>query len=42
MNIGKDKDNQPVIGDQSMPNTHVRKFLDHFEELAELCVIDGG
>jgi hypothetical protein len=40
MNTGRDKDNRVVIGDQSMPNTHVRKFLDHFEELAELCIVD--
>jgi hypothetical protein len=35
---GKDKDGRKVIGDQSMPNTHVRRFLDHFEELADLCL----
>jgi hypothetical protein len=40
LNTGKDKDNQKVIADQSMPNTHVRKFMDHFEELAELCILD--
>jgi hypothetical protein len=40
MNTGRDKDNRVVIGNQSMPNTHVRRFLDHFEELAELCLID--
>jgi hypothetical protein len=40
LNTGKNKDNQKVIADQSMPNTHVRKFMDHFEELAELCILD--
>jgi hypothetical protein len=40
LNTGKDKDNKKVISDQSMPNMHVRKFLDHFAELAELCIID--
>ncbi len=40
VNTGVDRDNQKVISDQSMPNTHVRKFLDHFEELSVLCVID--
>jgi hypothetical protein len=40
LNTGKDRDNRKVIGDQSMPNTHVRRFLDHFEDLAELCLID--
>lgn len=37
---GVDADNRTVIGDQSMPNTHVRKFMDHFEELSQLCIID--
>jgi hypothetical protein len=40
MNTGREKDNRVVIGNQSMPNTHVRRFLDHFEELAKLCLID--
>jgi hypothetical protein len=40
LNTGTDKDNKKVIGDQLMPNTHLRKFLDHFEELTELCIID--
>jgi hypothetical protein len=40
LSTGKDKDNKKVISNQSMPNTHVRKFLDHFEEIAELCVIN--
>jgi hypothetical protein len=42
MNTGKDKDNKTIIGDQSMPNTHVRRFMDHFEQLAELCLIDDA
>jgi hypothetical protein len=37
---GVDADNRTVIGDQSMPNTHVQKFMDHFEELSQLCIID--
>jgi hypothetical protein len=40
VNTAVDKDNRKVISDQSMPNTHVRKFLNHFEELSELCIID--
>jgi hypothetical protein len=40
LNTGKDKDGRKVIGDQSMPNTHVRRFLDHFEDLANLCLSD--
>jgi hypothetical protein len=40
LSTGTNNDNRRVIADQSMPNTHVRKFLDHFEELAKLCVID--
>ncbi len=40
LNTGQDQDNRVVIGDQSMPNTHVRRFLDHFEDLAELCLVD--
>jgi hypothetical protein len=42
MNTGWDKDNRVVICDQFMPNTHVHRFLDHFKELAELCLIDEG
>ena len=40
LNTGKEKDNRKVISDRFMPNIYVRKFMNHFEELLELCVIN--
>jgi hypothetical protein len=40
VNTGVDADNRTVISDQFMPNTRVRKFMDLFEELLELWIID--
>jgi hypothetical protein len=41
VNTGVDnRDNRKVISDRSMPNIYVRKFMNHFEELLELCVIN--
>jgi hypothetical protein len=36
--VGKDKDNRQCIKDQTLPNTHVRKFLAKFDLLAALCI----
>jgi hypothetical protein len=38
--VGKDKDNRQCIKDQTLPNTHVRKFLAKFDLLAALCIED--
>jgi hypothetical protein len=35
---GKDKDNRQCIKDQTLPNTHVRKFMHKFEILATFCI----
>jgi hypothetical protein len=37
---GKDKDNRECIVDQTLPNTHVRKFLAHFDAIADHCIVD--
>jgi hypothetical protein len=36
---GKDKDNRQCIKDQTLPNTHVRKFMDAFEIIATFCIV---
>jgi hypothetical protein len=36
--LGKDKDNRTCIKDQTLPNTHVRKFLAAFELIVDLCI----
>ncbi len=36
--VGKDSDNRQCIKDQTLPNTHVRKFLDKFDLIAALCI----
>jgi hypothetical protein len=40
ISVGKDKDNRQCIKDQTLPNTHVRKFLSKFEFIATLCIAD--
>jgi hypothetical protein len=37
---GKDKDNRDCIKDQTLPNTHVRKFLEAFDAIATHCILD--
>jgi hypothetical protein len=39
--LGRDKDNNMIIGDQAMPNTHARKFIDKFELLSSFCLQDS-
>jgi hypothetical protein len=34
----KDKDSCQAIKDQTMPNTHIRKFLDQFLKLTAFCL----
>jgi hypothetical protein len=36
---GKDKDNPQCIKDQTLPNTHVCKFLDAFKAIAAHCIV---
>jgi hypothetical protein len=37
--VGKDSDNRYCIKDQTLPNTHIRKFLiDKFDLIATLCI----
>jgi hypothetical protein len=36
----KNKDSHQTIKDQTLPNTHCRKFLQHFALLLELCIED--
>jgi hypothetical protein len=36
-----DKDNRQAIKDQTMPNTHVRKFLKQFAKLTAFCLPDN-
>jgi hypothetical protein len=36
----KDSNQQRAIGDQSMPNPHVRKFVAKIEELTAICIKD--
>jgi hypothetical protein len=36
----KDGNHRQTIGDQSMPNTRVRKFINKFEILTDICVTD--
>jgi hypothetical protein len=40
MAVAKDKDNRQCIADQTLPNTHVRKFLSKFYLIAGLCISD--
>jgi hypothetical protein len=37
---GKDKDNWQCIKDQTLPNTHVWKFLSKIELISALCIVD--
>jgi hypothetical protein len=39
LSTGKDKDNRQCIKDQTLPNTHVRKFMDAFEIIAAFCIV---
>jgi hypothetical protein len=36
----QNKDSRQTIKDQTLPNTHCRKFLQHFALLSELCIPD--
>jgi hypothetical protein len=36
--VGKDSDNWQCIKDQTLPNIHVRKFLEKFDLIAALCI----
>jgi hypothetical protein len=36
--IAANKDNRQAIKDQTMPNTHVRKFLKQFAKLTAFCL----
>jgi hypothetical protein len=36
----QNKDSHQTIKDQPLPNTHCRKFLQHFALLSELCIED--
>jgi hypothetical protein len=38
VNTGKDKDNNVIIADQPMPNTHARKLINKFELLTTFCI----
>ncbi len=40
MNTGKDKENNIIIADQPMPNTHARKLVNKFELLTAFCIPD--
>jgi hypothetical protein len=35
---GKDKDNRQCIKDQTLPNTHVRKFMTAFDIIGQFCI----
>jgi hypothetical protein len=35
----KDKDNRKCIKDQTLPNTHVRKFINNFPTLTAFCLV---
>jgi hypothetical protein len=39
---GKDKDNRTCIKDQTLPNTHVRKFINNFPILTACCLGGDG
>jgi hypothetical protein len=40
LTTGKDKDNWQCIKDQTLPNTHVCKFLDEaFDTIATHCIV---
>jgi hypothetical protein len=39
--VQKNASNQQIIAEMSMPNPHVRKFLAHFEKIADLCCGKG-
>jgi hypothetical protein len=36
--VGKDSHNWQCIKDQTLPSTHIRKYLDKFELIAALCI----
>jgi hypothetical protein len=36
----KDSDNRTTLGDQSMPNRHVRKFIEQIELITEVVIVD--
>lgn len=38
--LGKDKDNRQNIKDQTLPNTHCRKFIQNFPLLTIHCIVD--